>query len=66
MGMKNFNYKLMYGFVHHNLVWIRFGYFDWGIELTCKSKLFSERYGHKRYLPLPFRWRITILKAKGV
>ena len=63
--MKNFDYKLIYGFTSKNFKWIRIGWIKYGIVLKKTPLLFSERYGYTKYLKLPFCWRIEILKANG-
>jgi hypothetical protein len=63
--MRNFDYKLFYGLIAKEFIWIRIIGLKFGISLTKKMPLFSERYGYKKSLKL-FGWRIQWLKAKGV
>jgi len=62
--MRNFDYKIIYGFTSKNLIWIRVGYLKYGIAIKRTPLLFSERYGYTKYFGLPFGWRIEILRAK--
>lgn len=41
-------------------LWFRI--YGYGIHFTNEPKLFSERNGYKKSLPLPFGWRIKLLK----
>jgi len=61
--MRNFDYKIVYGLVAKNLIWIRFFLGHWGICIKRTPLVFSERYGYKKYIPLPGGWRIGFLKA---
>ena len=63
--MRNFDYGIIYGLIYHDTIWVRLGYFKYGLHLTRSHMLFSERNGLADYhLPLLFGWRIGILKAE--
>lgn len=40
-------------------LWFRF--WGWGLHFTNAEKTFSERNAYKKFLPLPFVWRVKIL-----
>ena len=61
--MRNFDYKIVYGLIAKDLIWIRFCFGHWGIAVKRTPKLFSERYGYTKTIPLPRGWRIGFLKA---
>jgi len=63
--MRNFDYWIVYGLVSNNLIWIRLRWAGWGIAIKRTPKLFSERYGYVKSIPLFCGWRIGILKAKS-
>lgn len=63
--VRNFDYKLFYGFISKDLIWIRIAGLTYGFSLNKKPPLFSERYGYKKYIKI-FGWRVRWLKAKGV
>lgn len=43
-------------------MWFRFGRNGYGASIKRTEMLFSERYGYRKYLKLPFGWRLTLLK----
>jgi len=48
----------------HSGLWFRvFGY---GLNIRNTVKLFSERYGYRKSLPLPFGYRVSILKPEKI
>jgi hypothetical protein len=61
--MRNFDWWIVYGLKTRELVWVRFRWGHYGISIKKTPKLFSERYGYVKYLPLPFGWRLQVLKA---
>ena len=60
----NFDYYFIYGYLSNDLKWIRIRWLNYGIAIKKTPLLFSERNLYTWYLPLPFGWRLTILKAK--
>jgi len=62
--MTEFNYRIIYGSIHKDSIWIRLKYFNCGISIRKTAKLFSERYGYVKSLPLPYGWRVGLLKAR--
>lgn len=42
--------------------WFRI--YGYGLHFTNEPKLFSERNGHRKFLPLPFGWRMKLLKRE--
>lgn len=63
--MKNFDIGIFYGVLARDFVWIRIAWLKYGIAIKKTPKLYSEREGYKKSVPLPGGWRIMILKAKG-
>lgn len=63
--LRNFDWWPVYGTISRDLYWIRFRWGRWGIAIKKTPKLFSERNGCMRSLPLPFGWWLTVLKAKN-
>lgn len=61
--IRNFKKGPFYGLVGKDLIWIRMQKVGWGISIKKTEKLFSERNGYVKSLPIGFGWRITILKA---
>jgi hypothetical protein len=46
--------------------WIRFGMYGVGFSIARTPMLFSERMGHKKYIRLPFGWRLSYMpRVKG-
>ncbi len=61
--MRNFDYKVFYGFIAKGLIWIRIVGLGYGVSLSKKLPLFSERYGFIKYVKV-FGWRVRWLRAK--
>jgi hypothetical protein len=61
---RNFNWWIVYGFIQQDLIWIRIHWLQWGIKVSKKPPLFSERMGFKKTITV-HGWRIGWLKAKG-
>lgn len=60
--MENFDYKIFYGMIAKDSIWVRIFGLNCGISLTKTPLLFSERYGYRKYIKI-FGWRIHWLKA---
>jgi hypothetical protein len=56
-----FNLKIIRGYFSKNLIWVRFGVNSAGFKLSRTRLLFSERNGYKKYIKLPFGWRVSFL-----
>lgn len=63
--MRDFNWKILYGFTSKELIWVRVAGVKYGVAIKRTRLTFSERNGHTRYLRLPFGWRLEVLRAKG-
>lgn len=63
--MRNFDWKILYGLISRDLIWIRIAGLKYGIAIKRTKMLFLERNGFTWYLPLPCGWRFTVLRAKG-
>lgn len=63
--MKNFDFKIIYGLIMKDVIWIRVVFFNWGLAFKRTPLLFSERNGYKKYLKLPFGWRLIILTKQN-
>lgn len=61
---RNFDIWPFYGLLSHNLYWVRVRGIGHGLAIKRTSPLFSERNGYVKSLPLPFGWRVVILKAR--
>jgi len=61
--VKNFDYKIVYGFVFEDVLWIRFFIGSYGICIQKKPMIYSKNRRHPIHIPLPFGWRIAFLKA---
>jgi len=63
--VRNFDYKIIYGLIMKDLIWVRFFIGGYGFCIKKTPKLFSERsgFGYSKSMPLPFGWRIGFLKA---
>jgi len=59
--MKDFNWKLLYGFISQKLIWIRIKK-NYELAFGQTPLFFSERYGYKKHIPLLFGWRMILLK----
>lgn len=44
--------------------WFRI-FWGYGLHFTNAPKLFSERNGYEKRFPLPFGWRVKIIKKGG-
>lgn len=62
--MRDFYFWPFYGFLSKDLYWVRVRGIGYGLSLKRTPPLFSERNGYVKTLPLPFGWRVAILKAR--
>lgn len=59
----SFDIGILYGIVSLHALWVRFPAFGHGgFQFKRTPLLFSERYGYRRYIPLPFGWRFLLLR----
>jgi hypothetical protein len=59
----SFNLILIHGWVSNGCLWIRLGpKTGIGFSVGKETPLFSERYGFRRYIQLPFGYKIQYLR----
>ena len=61
--MRDFDYKIVYGLMLKDTIWVRLFFGGYGLCIKKTPKLFSERYGYTKSIPLLFGWRVGFLKA---
>ena len=54
--------KLFSCHISSDTIWIRIPAHGYGLTIKKTDLLFSERNGYKKYLKLPFGWRLSLLK----
>lgn len=57
--------KLFFYYKDPDCIWFRLGRNGYGLSIKRTEMLFSERYGNRKYLKLPFGWRLALVKPFG-
>ena len=58
-----FDCWFMYGFISHDVVWMRIKWINCGVAFKKTPLLFSERMKITKYIPLPKGWRMVYLRG---
>jgi len=61
--VKNFNYKIVYGFIFEDVLWIRLFFGSYGLCIQKKPMVYSLNGIRPLSIPLLCGWRIALLKA---
>lgn len=57
-----FNLWIIYGYISHDVVWMRLKWVNCGVAFKNTPLLFSERMKITKYISLPKGWRMIFLK----